>query len=67
MWAPRRGLRCGQPTGVSVVGPQSANLGVRHLASGERWGWLSCVHRPGVERGGAPEASAVVESSLTSP
>ena len=32
-------------------------------ASGESRGSLSCVHSPGAERGGAPEATASVESS----
>ena len=35
-------------------------------ASGECWGCLSCVHSPGAEGGGAPEARAAAESSLTS-
>ena len=35
-------------------------------ASGESWGCLSCVHSPGAEGGGVPEAAAAVESSLTS-
>ena len=54
------------PAGVSGVGTQSTNLGVRNQASGERWGCLSQVDRPGTEGGGAPEASAAAESSLTS-
>ena len=67
MWAPRWVLRCGRPAGVSVVGPQSANLGARNQASGVCLGWLSRVHRTGVEGGGAPEALAAGESFLTSP
>ena len=35
-------------------------------ASGESWCCLSGLHSPGAERGGAPEASAAVESCLTS-
>ena len=54
------GLSCGRPAGVSVVGPQSSELG-------ERWGCLSCLHSPGAEGGGAPEAADAAESSLTSP
>ena len=63
---PTRGFRCGRPAGVSVVGPQSTDLGVRNWASGERWYCLSQVHSPGAEGGGAPEAVAAEESSLTS-
>ena len=55
------------PPEVSGVGSQSANLGARIRASGERWGCLSRVHSPGAEWGGAPEAIAAAESSLTSP
>ena len=62
---PTQGFRCGRPAGVSVLGPQSANLGVRHQASGEHRGCLSRVHSPGAEEGGAPEATAAGESSLT--
>ena len=35
-------------------------------ASGERRGCLSCVHCPGVNGGGAPEATGAVESFLIS-
>ena len=35
-------------------------------ASGVCWGCLSCVHIPGAEGVGAQEATAAVESSLTS-
>ena len=35
-------------------------------ASGESWCCLSGLHSPGAERGGAPEAAAAGESSLTS-
>ena len=66
MWAPCLGLRCGRPAGVSVVGPQSTDLGARNRASGEHQGCLSRVHSPGAEGGGAPEATAAAESSLTS-
>ena len=55
------------PPEVSGVGPHSANLGASNQASGERWGCLSQVDRPGTEGGGAPEAVAAAESSLTSP
>ena len=55
------------PPEVSCVGPQFANLRARNRASGERRGCLSRVHSPGAERGGAPEALAAAESSLTSP
>ena len=55
------------PPEVSGVGPQSANLRARNQASGERQGCLSRVHSPGAEGGGAPEAAAAAESSLTSP
>ena len=55
------------PPEVSGVGPQSANLRARNRASGECRGCLSCVHSPGAEGGGAPEAAAAAESSLTSP
>ena len=65
--APTRGFRCGHPTGVSGVGPLSALLGVGNQASGESWGCLSHVQRPGAEGGGVPEAAAAAESSLTSP
>ena len=54
------------PPEVSVVGPQSANLGVLNWASGEHQGCLSSVHSPGGDGGGAPEATAAAESSLTS-
>ena len=63
---PTRGFRCGRPAVVSVVGPQSADLGACNRASGERWGCLSRIHSPGAEGGGAPEAEAAAESSLTS-
>ena len=66
VWVPRRRLRCGRPAGVSVVGPQSANLGAHNRASGEHWGCLSRVHSPGAEGGGAPQATAAAESSLIS-
>ena len=56
----------GRPAGVSVVGPQATDLGACNWASGESWGCLSRVHCPGAEGGGAPEAEAAVESSLTS-
>ena len=49
-----------------IVGPQSTNLGAHNRASGVCWGWLSCIHSPGAERGGVPEAEAAGESSLTS-
>ena len=67
VWAPHRGFRFLRPAGVSGVGLQSANLGARNQASGEHayWGCLLCVHSPGAEGGGAPEAEAAVESSLT--
>ena len=55
------------PPEVSGVGPQSARLRARDRASGECRGCLSCVHSPGAEGGGAPEAEAAAESSLTSP
>ena len=54
------------PPGASGVGTQSANLGAGNLASGEPWGSLSRIHSPGAAGGGAPEALAAVESSLTS-
>ena len=61
------GSQCGQPAEVSGVGPQSADLGARNRASGERrWGCLSRIHSPGAEGGGAPVAVAAAESSLTS-
>ena len=59
---PTRGLRCGQPAGVSVVGPYSGDLGALNWASGERWGCLSLLHSPEAVGGGAPEAAAAVES-----
>ena len=34
--------------------------------SGVCWGCLSCIHSPGAEGGGAQEAAAAVEGSLTS-
>ena len=40
------------PPEVSGVGPQSANLGVRNRASGERQGCLSLVNSPGAKGGG---------------
>ena len=52
------------PPEVSGVGPQSANLGAGHWASGECRGCLSRIHRPGAEGGGAPEAEAAGESSF---
>ena len=55
------------PPKVSGVGPQSANLGAHNQASGELWGCLSRIHSPGAEGGGAPEAVAAAENSLTSP
>ena len=64
--APTRGFSCGRPAGVSVVGPQSADLGAPNLASGEGLGCLSSVHSPGAEGGGAPEPGAAAESSLIS-
>ena len=64
---PTRSFRCGRPAGVSGVGPQSTNLGACDQASGEHGGCLSLVHCPGLQGGGAPEASAAEESSLTSP
>ena len=67
VWVPHWGLRCGRPAVVSVVSPQSANLGARNWASGVCWGWLSRVHSPGAEGRGAPEAKAAAENSLTSP
>ena len=54
------------PPKVSGVGPQSANLGVCNRASGERRGCFSGGHSTGAEGGGAPEAAAAAESSLTS-
>ena len=54
------------PPEVSGVGPQSANLGAGNRASGEHQGCLSRVNHPGAEGGGAPEATAAVESSLIS-
>ena len=63
--AATQGFRCGCPAGVSGVGPQSANLGAGNRASGECRGCLSRIHRPGAEGGGAPEAVAAAESSLT--
>ena len=66
MWAPCRGFKFGWPAGVSVVGPQSADLGARNRASGERWGCFSRSQSPGSEGGGVPEAEAAAESSLTS-
>ena len=76
-WSAALGLCVGQlasvpgahPPEVSGVVPQSPNLGGGHQASGESWGCLSCVHCPGAEGGGAPEAEAAgaaAESSLTS-
>ena len=50
-----------------VWAPQSTNLLARNRASGERQGCLWCIHHPWAERGGAPEAGAAVESSVTSP
>ena len=55
------------PPEVSGVGSQSAYLRARNQASGERRGCLLRVHCPGAEGGGAPEAVAAAESSLTSP
>ena len=55
-----------RPPKVSGVGPQSDNLGMHNRASGERWRCLSCIHSPGAEGGGVPEAMAAAESSLTS-
>ena len=66
VWVPSWGFRCGWLAGVSVVGPQSAILGVHNRASGESWGCLSRVHSPVAEGGGAPEAAAAVETSLSS-
>ena len=63
---PTQGFRFGRPAGVSVVGPQSADLGARNPASGERWACLSQVLSPGAEGGGAPEPGAAAESSLIS-
>ena len=54
------------PPEVSGVGPHSANLDAGNWASGECQGCMSHVHRPGAEGGGAPEAEAAAESSLTS-
>ena len=50
-----------------IVGPQSTNLRARNRASGERRGCLSRFHSPVAEGGGAPEAVAAAESSLSSP
>ena len=54
------------PPEVSGVGRQSTNLGAGNWASGECRGCLSRVLSPGAEGGGAPEAAAAAESSLTS-
>ena len=67
VWVPFWCLRCGRPAGVSVVGPQSADLGAGNWASGEPLGCLSRLRSPGVEGGGAPGAMAAAQSSLTSP
>ena len=64
--APTQGFKCGHPTGVSGVGPQSANLGAGNWASGEHQACLSCVHSPGAEGGGVPEATVAPQSSLIS-
>ena len=50
---------------VSVVGPQSANLGVHSCASGEPGAAFPCSQSR-AEGGGVPEAEAAAESSLTS-
>ena len=55
------------PPELSGVGSQSAYLRARNQASGERRGCLVRVHCPGAAGGGAPEAVAAAESSLTSP
>ena len=61
-----RGFRCGRSAGVSVVGPQSADLGAHNGASGERRGCLSRAQHPGAEGRGVPEAVAAAKSSLVS-
>ena len=73
-WSMAVGLWAGQPATepgahppeVSGVGAQSTNLAAHNRASGEHWGCLSHVHSPAAEGGGAPEAAAAMESSLTS-
>ena len=67
---------CAQSAGVFIrvrshlgfqVWAPSPLIGVHaSWASGKRWGCISPVHIPGAEWGGAPEAAAAAESSLTS-
>ena len=56
----------GNQLGFQLWAPSPLILVHASRASGERQGCLSCVHCPGAEGGGAPEAMAAVESSLTS-
>ena len=52
--------------GFQLWAPSPLILVLASQASDESWGCLSCVHSPGAEGGGAPEAPASAESSLTS-
>ena len=73
-YAPIRGFRCGCPAGVSGVGGQlgfqlwapSPLIGCVPAGGQVSAGLHFSVHSPGSEGGGAPEAAAAVESSLTS-
>ena len=53
VWVPHRGFGCGWPAGVSVVSPQSANLGACYWASGECWGCFSAFTVQGLRGRGA--------------
>ena len=52
--------------GISVVGPQSANLCEHQQGFRCLLGLLFGIHSPGAEGGGVPEAADAAESSLTS-
>ena len=56
----------GAQLGIQLWAPSLLIWVCASRALGERWGCFSGVHSPGAEGGGAPEAAAAVESSLTS-
>ena len=59
-------IRAHAHPGFQLWAPNSLIWVRASWASGEHWGCLSPVHSPGAEGGGAPQATAAAESSLTS-